>query len=105
MPTMASLGRESESKHLEGLIDSIPSLIHTARPEGYSDYFNQRWPDYVGLPIEDLLGWKWKVAIHPENVEAMVDKLRASIESGKPFVHEARVRQADGKYRWMPHKN
>jgi PAS domain S-box-containing protein len=100
---MASLGHESESKHFERIIDSIPSLIHTARPDGYLDYFNQRWLQYVGLPIEDLLGWKWTAAIHPEDVEAIVDKWHFSLASGEPFLHEARVRRADGKYRWMMH--
>ncbi|HZW92819.1 MAG TPA: PAS domain-containing protein [Candidatus Eremiobacteraceae bacterium] len=100
---MASLGHESESKHLESLIDSIPSLIHTGRPDGYLDYFNQRWLQYLGLPMDDLLGWKWRAAIHPEDVEAIVDKWRHSIASGEPFLHEARVRRADGDYRWMLH--
>lgn len=100
---MASLGHDSESEHLLRVIDSIPSLIHTARPDGYFDYFNQRWLDYAGLPIEDLLGWKWTAAIHPEDVEGLVAKLRFSIASGEPFLHEARVRRADGEYRWMLH--
>src|SRR4029077_20142259 len=100
---MASLGHDSEPEHLLRVIDSIPSLIHTARPDGYFDYFNQRWLDYAGLPIEDLLGWKWTAAIHPEDVEGLVAKLRFSIASGEPFLHEARVRRADGEYRWMLH--
>ena len=79
---MLSSGHESAPKHLERIIDSIPSLIHTARPDGYLDYFNQRWLQYVGLPIEDLLGWKWTTAIHPEDVEAIVDKWRFSLASG-----------------------
>ena len=101
---MASLGHESESKHLERIIDSIPSLIHTARPDGYLDYFNQRWLQYVGLPIEDLLGWKWTASIHPEDVEAIVDRWRFSLASGEEFLHEARVRRADAEYRWMLHR-
>jgi formate hydrogenlyase transcriptional activator len=100
---MASLGHESEPEHLLRILDSIPSLIHTARPDGYFDYFNQRWLDYAGLPIEDLLGWKWTAAIHPEDVEGLVAKLRFSIASGEPFLHEARLRRADGEYRWMLH--
>ena len=100
---MASLGHDSEPEHLLRVIDSIPSLIHTARPDGYFDYFNQRWLDYAGLPIEDLLGWKWTATIHPEDVEGLVAKLRFSIASGEPFLHEARVRRADGEYRWMLH--
>ena len=100
---MASLGHESEPEHLLRILDSIPSLIHTARPDGYFDYFNQRWLDYAGLPIEDLLGWKWTAAIHPEDVEGLVAKLHFSIASGEPFLHEARLRRADGEYRWMLH--
>jgi PAS domain S-box-containing protein len=100
---MASLGHESESKHFERLIDSVPSLIHTSRPDGYLDYFNQRWLQYLGLALDDLLGWKWRGAIHPEDVEAIVDRWRHSIASGETFLHEARVRRADGDYRWMLH--
>jgi PAS domain-containing protein len=74
-PVMASLGHESESKDLLRIIDSIRSLIYTGRPDGYLDYVNQHWLEYVGLRIEGLLGWKWMAAIHPEGVEAIVDKM------------------------------
>jgi hypothetical protein len=50
-----------------------------------------------------LQGWKWTAFIHPEDVEGIVDKWRASLASGKPFLHEARVLRADGVYRWMLH--
>jgi PAS domain S-box-containing protein len=103
MSAMASLGHESESKHFERLIDSIPSLVHTGKPDGYLDYFNQRWLQYLGVPMDDLLGWKWRAAIHPEDVEAIVDRWRHSLATGEAFLHEARVRRADGKYRWMMH--
>ena len=59
--------------------------------------------EYVGLPLEDLQGWKWTAAIHPDDVEGIVEVWRASLASGKPFLHEARVRRADGEYRWMLH--
>src|SRR5258708_3489953 len=103
MLAMAAPGHESESKQWLGIIDSVPSLIHTSRPDGYLDYFNQRWVDYLGVPIEGLLGWKWTAAIHPEDVEAIVTRWRSSISTGKPFLHEARVRRADGEYRWILH--
>jgi hypothetical protein len=56
---MASSGDESESKHSLDIIDSVPALLHTGRPDGYLDYFNQRWLDYVTVPMQSLLGWKW----------------------------------------------
>jgi len=89
--------------NLQLLIDSIPALIHTALPDGYLDYFNQTWLNYVGLSLDDLSGWRWTAVIHPEDVAAIVEKWRASLATGEPFEHEARVRRADGEYRWMIH--
>jgi formate hydrogenlyase transcriptional activator len=50
-----------------------------------------------------LQGWKWTTFIHPEDVEGIVEKWRASLASGEPFLYEARVLRADGEYRWMMH--
>ena len=86
------------------VLDATPALIHTGRPDGYLDYFNQRWLKYVGLALEELQGWAWTAVIHPEDVEGLVDKWRASLAGGGPFEAEARVRWADGVYRWMLHR-
>ena len=95
--------RRDQTSDLQLLVDSAPSLIHTGRPDGYLDFFNQRWLRYVGRPLEDLQGWKWAAFIHPEDVEGMVEKWRGSLASGEPFLHEARVLRRDGEYRWMLH--
>jgi formate hydrogenlyase transcriptional activator len=88
-------------KSLRLLIDSIPALIHSGPPDGSLDFFNQRWLDYLGLSLESLLGWKWTDTIHPEDVEALVEKSRVALSKGEPFELEARVRRADGEYRWF----
>ncbi len=103
MDAVASKEPKSEPMNLQLLIDSIPALIHTALPDGYLDYFNQTWLNYVGLSLDDLSGWRWTAGIHPEDVAAIVEKWRASLATGEPFEHEARVRRADGEYRWMIH--
>jgi len=103
MDAVASQEPKSEPMNLQLLIDSIPALIHTALPDGYLDYFNQTWLNYVGLSLDDLSGWRWTAVIHPEDVAAIVEKWRASLATGEPFEHEARVRRADGEYRWMIH--
>ena len=73
-------------------------------PNGDLDFFNRGWLEYLGLPLTDLLGWRWTSTIHPEDVEELVAKWRAAIESGETFVAESRVRRADGKYRWLLHR-
>src|SRR5258708_2699635 len=107
MRAMATSGdgaaRRDQTSDLQPLVDSAPSLIHTGMPDGYLDFFNQTWLRYIGRPLEDLQGWKWTAFIHPEDVEGIVEKWRASLASGEPFLHEARVLREDGEYRWMLH--
>ena len=88
---------------LRVLVDSLPALIHTGLPDGYLDFFNQRWLEFVGLRLEDLGGWKWTAAVHPDDVTGLVARWRACLASGEPLEFEARVRRADGEYRWMLH--
>ena len=63
---MAPHVRKSELANLQLLIDSIPALIHSGRPDGTLDFFNQRWLNYVGVSVQDLWGWKWTAVINPE---------------------------------------
>ncbi len=92
--------RQSE-EHLRLVIDTVPAMLHSARPDGYVDFFNKRWLEYVGVSLEDISGWRWTNVSHPEDVEGVVGKWRSSVETGKPFEAEARLRRADGEYRLM----
>ena len=93
-----------QAADLRRIIDSTPALIHTARPDGHLDFFNQRWLEFVGLPEAQLIGWQWTACIHPEDVEAFVEKWRTAIATAEIFQGESRVRRADGQYRWMIHQ-
>jgi formate hydrogenlyase transcriptional activator len=104
MPTMASSGQGSEHLNAQLLVDSIPALIHTARPDGYLDYFNQPWLAYLGVTLDKVAGWNWTAFVHPEDVEGIVAKWRACLATGEVFEYETRVLSANGEYRWMFHR-
>src|ERR1700733_8956975 len=107
MSTMAKddpIPVDDQSLFFRQIVDSFPELLHTARPDGYLDFFNQRWLDFTGVPLEKLLGWGWTCRIHPDDVEAFVKKMRESFAKGKPFEETSRVQRADGVYRWMLHR-
>jgi PAS domain S-box-containing protein len=101
---MVSPRQESESLDIQVLVDSIPALIHTARPDGYLDYFNKPWLEYLGVTLDKVAGWNWTAFIHPEDVDGIVAKWRASLATGEIFEYETRVRRANGDYRWMFHR-
>ena len=96
--------RASEQKYRH-LVDTTPAFFHTALPNGNLDFINRGWLEYLGLSITDLVGWRWTSVIHPEDVEEVVSKRRATLESGQAFVAEARIRRADGKYRCFLHRS
>jgi PAS domain S-box-containing protein len=95
---------DDQSLFFRQIVDSSPALLHTAQPDGYLDFFNQRWLDFAGVPLKKLLGWGWTSCIHPDDVEALVQKMRESFATGKSFQETSRVRRADGVYRWMLHQ-
>src|SRR5713226_7475940 len=102
--TMKDADHGPDFASLQALIDSLPALIHTGRPDGYLDFFNQRWLQFVGLRLEELEGWKWTSAVHRDDVAALIARWRTCLASGEPLEFEARVRRADGEYRWMLHQ-
>jgi PAS domain S-box-containing protein len=104
MRAMASPRQDSDSLDVQVLVDSIPALIHTARPDGYIDYFNKRWLEYFGATLDEVVGWNWTAVIHAEDVEGILTRWRACLVTGEIFEYETRVRGANGEYRWMFHR-
>jgi PAS domain S-box-containing protein len=90
---------ESESR-LRQLADAMPQIVYTSSPDGMVDYGNQRWVDYVGVPVERSIGRKWMEAIHPDDRENTRRRLKESGKTGQPFETVYRLRRKDGHYRW-----
>src|SRR6266581_231134 len=83
------------------MIDKIPTLAWSCRPDGTTEFLNQRWLDYTGLSMEASLDWGWKVAIHPDDLEKLMNTWLRLLASGEPGDEEARLRGSDGQYRWF----
>jgi two-component system CheB/CheR fusion protein len=83
------------------LAESLPQIVWTCRPDGWMEYYNQRWFDYTGLTLEHTQGWGWGAVLHPDDVQDCVRAWNESLESGKPYEIEFRFRRAsDGTHRW-----
>ena len=87
-------------QELRQIVDNMPVLAASYRPDGTMDFRNKAWRDYTGLSQDNLEGRQWGAALHPDD-HAMVEReWRLHIATGGPFELEQRLRRADGEYRW-----
>jgi len=92
---------QRSERELREVIETIPSMAWSAAPDGSADFFNQRWLEYAGLTANQAQAWGWTVAVHPDDLNALVDYWRKIMVSGQSGEIEARLRRFDGVYRWF----
>src|ERR1700746_2603849 len=92
--------RKREDEH-SSIIDAIPTMAWSRRPDGFIEFVNRRWLDFTGFSSDQALGWGCLAAFHPDDRGPLAEKWRALVSSGPPGEIEARVRRHDGEYRWF----
>ncbi|KAK5235063.1 hypothetical protein LTR47_003899 [Exophiala xenobiotica] len=83
------------------MCDMMPVICWTARPDGYNDYFSQRWYEYTGLSKADTEGFDWIAPFHPDDMPETARKWKHSLATGEKFEVQYRCRSKDGEWRWM----
>ncbi len=91
---------ESE-RRLRAVLDTMPQIVWTTRPDGHHDYFNQRWFEFTGRTSEQSEGAGWNPVLHPEDRQKAWDAWSKALISGDPYEVEYRFRSRDGNYRWF----
>src|SRR6266481_3860521 len=96
---------QSSEDRLRLVIDTIPAHAWSARPDGSVDFINQRFLEFTGRSMKDILGWGWGSLVHPDDFARYVGEWQAAVATAEPMESEARVRRMDGDYRWLLIRN
>jgi formate hydrogenlyase transcriptional activator len=104
--TQRELQRQNErlqrsERELQEVIETIPVMAWSAAADGAAEFFNRRWLDYAGLSSDQVQGWGWTSAVHPDDLNGLTDYWRGVLASGQSAEIEARLRRFDGAYRWF----
>lgn len=83
------------------LVEALPQLVWTCRPDGACDFLSRQWTAYTGRPEAEQLGFGWAGAVHPDDRDRLLARWRHCVETGTVFDIDARLRGADGTYRWF----
>jgi PAS domain S-box-containing protein len=92
---------QEKEQNLRQLADSMPQMVWVTRPDGYHEYYNQRWYEFTGMAEGSTDGEAWDHVFHPEDQPRAWKRWRQSLQTGKPYEIEYRLRRADGVYRWV----
>jgi PAS domain S-box-containing protein len=92
--------RKSED-HFRLVIDTIPTLVWSALPDGSVEYINQRFREFSGRSLGEARDWRLSSFVHPEDLEAIAERWRMSLATGKPYEVEGRLQSATGEYHWF----
>ena len=92
---------DSRERKLNLIINTIPAMAWSASPDGMLDFCNQHLLDFVGLPAEEIMGSGFYRIFHPEDTPRMASAWQEIIASKCSREVEARIRGADGAYRWF----
>jgi len=88
------------SRGAELVAEAIPQLVWTCGAGGGTEWLNQRWRDYTGLAPGPQEGDPWHAVLHDHDAPRWLDRWAMALRAGSPVDMEARMRAADGGYRW-----
>jgi PAS domain S-box-containing protein len=81
------------------MLESLPHIAVVLRPDGTSEYHNQRFAEYFGDFPTDLAD---RMAVyHPEDRPRLAAARDAALAAGSAYALEARAHRPDGTYRWL----
>jgi len=99
LPLEAAL-RESEER-FRIMADGSPILIWVTDADGGIQFVNRTYREFFGLPCEQVQRETWQPPIHPEDATTYRAEFLRAVQECRPFKAEARVRRADGQWRWI----
>ena len=93
--------RQRSEERYRILMESIPQAVWRADTDGEVSEWNDYWYEYTGQTCEEASGFGWMKALHPDDVEGVLERMRAAGAGRELYQAEYRLRRAsDGGYRW-----
>ncbi|RXT45028.1 hybrid sensor histidine kinase/response regulator [Bradyrhizobium betae] len=92
--------RESEER-FRLIADSAPVPIWVTKLDRKRSFANQAYVDFVGLPYDQAIDFDWRKVLHPDDLPHVLQQSVQGEASLKPFVLEARYKDAKGEWRWL----
>jgi PAS domain S-box-containing protein len=92
--------RESEQR-FRAFANAAPAILWITEADGTCSFISRAWYEYSGQNEDAALGFGWTEMVHPADREQARAAFLEANERGEAFSLVARVRRADGEFRWV----
>jgi PAS domain S-box-containing protein len=92
--------RESEAR-FRSLVTATSQIVWTTDPQGLVAGDMPTWRTYTAQSRQEIQGWGWLQALHPDDHEKVVESWRQAIANRSVYDVECRIRRRDGQYRYF----
>ncbi len=83
------------------LVEAIAAMVWNRSATGEFEAEQPEWSAFTGQSFEELRGWGWLDAVHPDDRAATIEGWVGALTQGTRYEVEHRVRRHDGEYRYM----
>lgn len=92
--------RDSEER-FRNMADGTPVIIWVTDRSGRIQFINRAYSDFFGTSVEAVRHGGWQPLVHADDAPEYVTRFFDALRDGASFHAEARVRRADGQWRWI----
>jgi PAS domain S-box-containing protein len=92
--------RRSELRY-RSLVEATAAIVWNTPASGEFETEQPGWADFTGQSFDELKGWGWLNAIHPDDRPHTARVWSAAVASRTVYQVEHRIRRRDGEYRHM----
>jgi PAS domain S-box-containing protein len=92
--------RESEER-FRAMADDTAIALWVNEASGAVQFVNRAYREFFGVTLEELQALGWRSLVHPDDQAAYAAAYERAATAREPFRAQARVRRADGTWRWI----
>ena len=97
----AETGLRASQLRFRALSHQAPVGIFEADLSGRCTFVNEAWCGLTGIPEADALGAAWNQAVHPDDLARVGFAWDETVEQGRTFRLEYRIRRPNGSVLWV----
>jgi PAS domain S-box-containing protein len=92
---------QTRGRDFEQIVDGLPAIVALFTGDGKITFSNKQMLEYLDETSEQVQAKAWAHNFHPDDRKEVLARWASAVQSGQSFDFEARLRRADGAFRWQ----